>query len=178
MIKEKEVVDGTVVDLGAHVGFTTLYYWTLLGDDRNYVCIEGSNKNTEVLKANVASITNCKVHQHIITADGRQVRFYDEVSGHLHQVHDTKGTVHPSVSVQSLLANENSIALCKIDIEGMENEILTTHIEWLSKVDMIALELHDSPGNTALKSNMQNEGYDWKEVNGIVHLNRKGVKQT
>ena len=171
---------GAIVDLGAHVGFTTLYFWALLGDGRNYIAIEGSSKNSKLLRMNTKAIHSCKIHESVITADGRKVKFYDEVSGHLHQVHITKGVEQQSVSLTSIIDQEKieAIAIIKIDIEGMEHEILQHNNGWLSSTDQIFLELHQSIQNELLRSKMFNNGFDWKLSNGIIKLSRRDKNKT
>ena len=154
-LKNKKLTSGKILDIGAHVGFTTLYYWTQLGEDRHYICIEGSVKNSRILNKNINIIAQSTIHQCIITHDGRQVRFYDEMSGHLHTVHDTLGDDHDSESMNTIMSRYKNaeIALCKMDIEGMEYEVLTKHNSWLKSVAQLCLELHNQDEyNTIEKS--------------------------
>lgn len=174
-LNEKIGSDGIIVDIGAHVGFTSLYYWSQLGDHRTYYCIEGSDKNAEVLKLNIKIISKATVSQHIITSDGRQVRFYNEMSGQLHQVHDTLGIVQDSVTMNTLLSKKSlqKIALCKIDIEGMELEILTQHNEWLNTVDELYLELHNFLEYPAIKASLSTKGLSESSSEPIKHFTRR-----
>ena len=175
-INVKSVSLGTVLDLGAHVGFTTLYYWTQLGDDRNYVCIEGSTKNASVLKLNMNVITKSSTIQSVITSNSRKIRFYDEMSGHLHQVHDRKGKIQESKSINKLLIPFTSdIALCKIDIEGMECEIITQNNTWLNKVSQLHLELHKESEYGTIKETLSKFDLIASDAREIKHFVKKKV---
>ncbi len=151
---------GDVLDIGAHVGFTTLYFWTLLGDTHQYICIEGSEKNGSILKKNTEIISRCTVYQNVVTGDGRQVRFYDEMSGHLHQVHDTLGKLQTSKTINDLISNSKHlvIGICKIDIEGMELELLSTNNQWLLKVNHLFLEMHHPDEYDSIEKTLKMKG--------------------
>ncbi len=157
-----EISKGIIVDLGAHVGFTTLYLWTQLGDDRHYVCVEGSTKNASILRKNLNIISHTSIHESIITSDGRKVNFYDEVAGHLHQIHEHKGKSQNSTALFDLLRfyKDQAIAICKMDVEGIEIELLSQNNTWLDEVRLLFLELHDHSqldqiSNTILKRNFR-----------------------
>ena len=165
---------GDILDIGAHVGFTTLYFWTQLGDKRNYITIEGSEKNAKILKQNINSIPQASTYQHVITSDGRSIRFYDEMSGHLHQVHDTLGKVQDSTTMNDILSikTDAKMALCKIDIEGMEHEILTQNNKWLETVSQIYLELHDTKDYTDIERSLNHLGLILCNETSIKHFIR------
>lgn len=171
-LKNTKVTSGDILDIGAHVGFTTLYYWTQLGDKRHYLCIEGSEKNIKILKQNIKTIPQNTLLQYIITSDGRPIRFYDEMSGHLHQVHDTLGDLHDSVTLNNILPTSKhpKIALCKMDIEGMEYEILTKNNKWLNTVEQLYLELHDSKEYVLINQSLEHLGFSTTTEKDISHF--------
>lgn len=166
---------GNILDIGAHIGFTSLYYWTLLGDNHNYICIEGSSKNAKILKSNIKSIPQHTLYQQVLTSDARQIRFYDEMSGHLHRVHNTLGNLQKSTTLNSILsASKNRIiTLCKMDIEGMEHEVLTQNNEWLLSVHQLFLELHNPNEYNDIKNSLsQLELFEASTNSSIKHFVR------
>lgn len=169
-IEPHQIPKGLVIDLGAHVGFTTLYFWSILGDGRSYVCVEGSSKNAEILKQNLSIISDTHIMTEVITSDGRNVNFYDEVSGHLHQIHDKKGKSRPSIALQELLSpyRQTTIALCKMDVEGIEYELLTQNQDWLYNVQSIHLELHHPSQSDKLISEMKASGFNYNSKQEIL----------
>ena len=169
-ISEMTIHTGCILDLGAHVGFTTLYLWTQLGNSRLYLSVEGSSKNAAVLKSNLKNIPEALTFETVITADGRKINFYDEVSGHLHQVHESLGEVHNSSALNALIKPylDRSIAICKMDVEGIEYELLTKNNEWLNSTNLLFLEVHDHQELDLIDNEMMIFGFNKIAQKGIV----------
>lgn len=173
-LEESKISNGVILDIGAHIGFTALYYWTQLSSDHHFISIEGSRKNAIILKQNIKIIPQHTIHQSIITSNGRTIRFYDEMSGHLHLVHKTLGQLHESETIDSLLSIEDSkIALCKMDIEGMEYEVLSQNNQWLTKVDQFYLELHDEDEYVKIKDCLLKVGLKVESDQSILYFARE-----
>ena len=61
------------------------------------------------------------------------------------EVKSTTGELIDSMTIEDILqlANADKINILKLDIEGSEKEIFSNSDNWINKVDMIIIELHD-----------------------------------
>lgn len=174
-ISKKRINQGCILDLGAHIGFTTLYLWAILGSSRLYISVEGSSKNAVLLKKNLQNIPQAIIFDAIITSDGRNINFYDEVSGHLHQIHETLGEPQSSMALTALISpySDRTIAICKMDVEGMEYELLTENNAWLNQVNLLLLEVHDHLELDSLTNKMKMLGFKKVSDSGIIVFSKE-----
>jgi len=136
-----------IVDLGANVGFTTLYF-ALKYPDAKIVSIEPSKMNFVVLQKNVAQQKNVKALNAAVWFESKQIPFMDASNAYNSRIAET-GAEHTytidAYNVEDILRKENidTIDLLKIDIEGAEKDILQKNREWLNKVKNIIIEIHE-----------------------------------
>lgn len=152
--------DSLIIDIGAHIGMATLYFWSLYGDTHHYVCIEGANKNKKILEKNLQQISHTTLVHNVITSNGRHVYFDESKDGHLVRISHLTGESRRSKTIEDII-RENAIgkiALCKMDIEGAEREILSYDPKWLSSVDHFILELHKGYKEQDLVSDLATVG--------------------
>lgn len=130
----------TMLDLGAHIGFTTLYIQSYIPDIQ-ITCIEPSTKNYALLAENV--------HYNIISAavsDTTGVTHFNENTLGANHKMDKTGTQVPTSTLLQLfndLAIEH-VDCIKMDIEGAEIQVLSSLKNWHKKVDYLILEAHDN----------------------------------
>ena len=140
----------TVVDLGAHIGLTSLYLLESLPQAR-IVCVEATPDNAAVLRHNLAAFSDrATVIEAAIAAAPGTARFQSAgwswerrlggVAGD-----DAAGFDVRCETVDGVMrhAGLTSIDLLKIDVEGAEQAILAGGPAWLSAVDAIVIELHE-----------------------------------
>lgn len=137
-----------ILDLGAHVGLTTLYFYHLFGEDTQYISVEGSHKNAEVLQLNLGTLPNISIIKEIITSDGRDVVYDERQMGHLHKISQTKGTLRSTINIHDLWLEFalNKVDLCKMDVEGAEVELLSSSTSWANRVKYFMIERHQEYG--------------------------------
>lgn len=126
-----------VVDMGANIGISALFFLTRRVDARVY-CFEPDPKNLERLRANVAAFTGRVVINPVavMPASGR-VTFVTEPSGRYgHVDRGSADTVRPhesrievsavaiSEALRSVLDVEGRIDVVKIDTEGNEPDLV------------------------------------------------------
>jgi FkbM family methyltransferase len=136
----------TIVDLGANTGFTSVFY-ALHYPNAKIFALEAEEENYKILKQNTLFSDNITVkHGAIDVQDGSVYLSSPDLS------YNFKVSSEPQKNVQKIQAYNmfsfmnlfkiNHIDLLKIDIEGMEQSILSSNNEWLDKVDNIIIELH------------------------------------
>lgn len=133
-----------ILDIGAHIGMTSLYYWSMFGDSVHYFCLEGSDNNYQLLIKNTQHISKISCINAVVTCDGRDVLFNQSLPGHLQKIHLEKGITHISKTIDEIIRPHDisSIDICKVDIEGAEKEIIQSHPHTLQMVKQLYIELH------------------------------------
>ncbi len=146
---------GLVVDCGANVGFSSAYFLSVF-PSCHVVAIEPDKENFEALRRNLSSYRN-SARVDLINAgiwsitcrlavssesyrDGREWARQVRLAGAYEQ------SQVDGISIDTVLTNSgfDRISILKIDIEGAEAIVFgSPRLEWLEKVDNIAIELHD-----------------------------------
>lgn len=160
-----------IVDLGANIGLTTLYYSRRF-PDAQFICIEPSTKNLPLLRANLAAFESKAIILEGAASHYTGVTHFanDEASwgGQITQ-DETKSVPVPCYSMSDILAyaGGNPISLLKIDIEGAEEAIFAAPCPWLAPVNMIVIELHSDLGATNFRRAVREAGFHVLEPDPI-----------
>jgi FkbM family methyltransferase len=144
-----EIPIDTVVDLGANIGLTSVWYAAHYGASR-LLCVEPVPQNAALARRNLAQngIEADFVEAAVGPVDGT-ARFTEDPNystrGHL----SPSGTTSvPMVSVPTLLGRleGQSVDLLKMDIEGAEDPVLRRDPGWLERVNALFIEFdHGDP---------------------------------
>ncbi len=116
-----------VVDVGAHIGWHTVFLSQLVGKDGQVFAFEPEPVNFTVLEKNVSELDNVVLENKAVSDANEEVRLYlsEENSGD-HRIY--KSGSRESVTVESVRLDDyfgaQEIALVKIDIQGTEVEAL------------------------------------------------------
>ena len=134
-----------IVDLGANVGFASLYFADKY-PDAQITAVEPSRRNFDLLQHNTASFANiATVHAAIYPTAG-EVPFFDDDLAYNSRIGDKdhKSYMVRAITVPELMTEQSipAIDLLKLDIEGAEQLLLSSNTEWLHKVGFIIVELH------------------------------------
>ncbi len=135
-----------VVDLGANIGVFTTLAGRLAS---KVVAVEAQSEFLQLIRSH-ADINHCgekvSVEFGLIGPD----------SGWFSDLRQLESASHyrespPVLSMNELLARYaiHTINFLKIDIEGSEFSLFSNHLEWLSKVKKIAMEVHPQFGSVA-----------------------------
>lgn len=147
-----------IIDAGAHIGLTTLYFKKQY-PGAEVLAIEPNSINFKLLEENIwenqlDDVTTIKA---ALTAYGDEAEFHADIkqswlstaslvprawSGN----QDTKPQVVPAVQLSSLITRH--VDLLKLDIEGAEQEVLLEAREKLPLVKKILLEFHPHAGQS------------------------------
>jgi FkbM family methyltransferase len=163
----------TIVDLGAHRGFTTLY-WKSRFPNAKVFCVEMDERNAaacrELFEFNECEITVSRAA--IAAADGSATyRTHDQSMRHrLSDVIATddifafEGSVCtvPAITLASYLDSIGltRVDLMKVDIEGAEQHLLDSISQWAPRVSMLLMEIHHNIDTTAAKRTLEEAGFE------------------
>jgi FkbM family methyltransferase len=178
---------GTVVDLGANAGFTSIFFARKYPDAK-IIAVEPVASNLEILRRNVElNHLNVSIVPAAIAVEDGSVTM--DVSGldYGHQVIDDSAerpndcgvTRVNAISMRSLMAEFEleRIGLLKIDIEGYEKRLLSENCDWLRLVDAICIELHDGYSEKELASLAIDYGFsEPQRLPGIWLLTRSVLR--
>ncbi len=139
----------TIIDAGANIGFTTLYFSRRFPLARIY-SFEPDAENFALLKKNTNPHTNIVPAQKAIWKNTGFIKITDKgygVRGFMVEdaQPDTHHNVFEAISLTDLIGKNNftSIDILKMDIEGSEKEVFEADTSWLSITRCLIIELHD-----------------------------------
>jgi FkbM family methyltransferase len=146
------VRSGVVIDCGANVGYTSVFF-ALRCPEARIVAVEPDSGNFDALAVNTAAFAQITIYRMAIWSeecilyvdDERSrpglewARSYSPVRAAADQ-ESVKG-----VTIGSLFGvyPSRTVDLLKVDIEGAEVEMLRDPAEWSSNVNAVAFELHN-----------------------------------
>lgn len=140
-----------MLDIGAHVGLTSIYYGKLFPGLRIYA-YEPVPFNFARLKEHIElnGTANVHAHQLAVTGDGKPrdlvstdwgsvgyTAFHDSPEGR--ETHRVRSTTVPKILARYGIKR---VKMMKLDCEGAEYEILGSSAKWLHRVDAIRGEIH------------------------------------
>lgn len=136
-----------ILDCGANIGLST--YWLAVEFPRALVlAVEPDSDNAHLAERNTRSCSNVRiVHGAVAAIDCRlSLTNADQGSDAFRTIPNMNGDVHGH-SVASLLAMGDGRAcdllIAKIDIEGFESALFSSHTEWVDDACAIIVETHD-----------------------------------
>lgn len=140
-----------VVDLGANIGFASIYLARRL-HAACVVAVEPDPHNGAILQRNLEqnNVPGIVVGAAVSHFDGH-ASFRSERASNLGQLDahgDLRVRVISMASVNEQLQDPGAPALLKIDIEGGEEQLFTGDLAWLGRFDCVLAELH--PGRVDL----------------------------
>ena len=134
-----------IIDAGANVGAASIWFAREF-PQAQILAIEPDAANAEVCRLNTRSLPNVKVMEAAIGSEPGLVTL-DNPSGQAWSVQTTRSS-NARVPVRTIadLLNEVSpskLFIAKIDIEGFEADLFSSHTEWVDEVEVIFIEPHD-----------------------------------
>lgn len=141
-----------VVDCGANVGYSSAYFLSRFPSCR-VIAVEPDPGNFAILEGNLrpfgdrARVVRAGVWSRNVPLKIRRERYRDGREWSI-QVRPAEANEEPDLvgrSIGSLLESSGAdrISLLKMDIEGAEVVVFGSDLDWLDRVDAIAIELHD-----------------------------------
>lgn len=167
-----------ILDLGANIGLTTIYFSRMYPEAR-LAAVEPMPNNVEFLRWNLqANNVRSEVIPAAVAVEDGEVKMIVADRDYNHRItegDDDRTIVVNAFSVPGLMTKLGwpRIDLLKIDIEGYESKLLRQNTEWLHSVNNLLLELHDDKDIAQL--NYLANHYHFKaprEINGLWYLSR------
>ncbi|MCK5241115.1 FkbM family methyltransferase [bacterium] len=153
----------TIIDLGANIGLSSLYLQARFPKAR-IVCVEPVKENVELLRQNAHNNNfSWKVERAAIQAKSGTVTLYPNewwssstVTEHVATTRQSKdGRLEKLLSLPTedveavsvnLILDRNQIEtvdILKMDIEGAEEQLFLESPEWLQRIRVLIIEIHD-----------------------------------
>ena len=153
----------SVVDLGAHIGLTTLYFAQYFPMAR-FVCVEPNPANVEILKRNILWLgERVRVIEGAISNHSGEENFDDSGwswGGHLSGSKQL-GRMVRCYTMEEIIETSglDKIDILKVDIEGAEQQLFGSENKWLRKIRMIIIELHGTYSMEQFDKDMTSMGF-------------------
>jgi FkbM family methyltransferase len=160
-----------VLDLGANIGLTAAWLATHYPVQR-VIAVEPVGSNEALVRQNLAqNHVNALVLGAAVGSKDGSVNFVERAESNFGRADYGAAGTTPMISMNTLLKTHCSgerVDLLKLDIEGGEQELLGSNLEWLQNVDAIIAEFHpglvDYPG---LISTLQRQGFRYIPANSV-----------
>jgi len=133
--------EGRILDVGANIGLATIYFKRLLPRAR-VVAIEPNPALAQLLRSNVADLDGVEILDKAVAPAPGKVRFLcDSGMGSRIADAESKNAIDvEAVTLESLVTDD--VELVKLDVEGIETELLRSNNDWLSRVPRLFFEHH------------------------------------
>ena len=187
---EPEIDSPLIIDAGAHIGLSTLYFKRLF-PSAHIIAIEPNPQSFALLKKNVFEnqLSNVELHSVALDDNSGQREFYrDSTSA---EWYSTAGFLpgawnHQQKSESFLVKTRplsdflsKSVDLLKLDIEGAEQAVLTKAQERLTCISHLFVEFHPHSGQSLIKTLELLEPYFsltvWKDGKEIKPKQARGL---
>jgi len=134
-------VPKTIVDAGANIGLTSIYYANQYPEAR-IIAVEPEESNYRALVHNASAYPNIEPVKAALWNRNGDVATVDVGGDWECQV--AEGTGCRAVTMHTLMTESgiDSIDLLKVDVEGAEKEIFS-ECDWIGRVRVLVVELHD-----------------------------------
>jgi len=159
----------TIVDLGAHIGFSTLYFSSLFSDSKIY-SVEASADNYQMLEKNINlnSINAIPLNKYISSENGTANIYIHKNSNKCSVYPDGDANISTD-NVEKITMTDlinryelESIDILKVDIEGAEGELFSDCKSWIDRVKLITIEVHPNLVDyDKLIKNITEKGFDY-----------------
>jgi len=138
-----------IFDLGANIGLTTVFFKNKYPNCK-IISVEPEKTNFELLEKNTTNFTNIHLFNSGIWNKSTNLIIEDNGYGHygfiVKEVSEPTEKSIKALGILEIMADLeiDTIDVLKIDIEGSEKELFSSnYAEWLPKVKVIIIELHD-----------------------------------
>lgn len=139
----------TMVDAGANVGFSTLFF-KLKYPEIEVVTLEIDDDNCKSIKKNLENYNHVDIRSEALFSRKSFFKIEDPYNATnsfvIKEVSENEDYTIQSTTIDEILKQKNwaTLDILKIDIEGSEKDLFTENYEnWLPKVKVLYVETHD-----------------------------------
>ena len=145
---KSDIPNPIIYDCGANIG-TSVLWFKLLYPHARIKAFEADKKIYQILKNNVGKLDDVELFFNAVWINDEELSFNSEGAdgGSLVNKFDTSQKVK-GVRLKDLLAKEERVDFLKIDIEGVETDVIEDCKEELSVVRNLFVEYHSILGHT------------------------------
>ena len=152
-------VPQVIVDAGANIGLAAIFYANRYPSAR-IIAIEPERSNYEALAKNAAPYPNIFPIRAALWKENKEINILNpgmahttfQIESQREQLGSASWGAAPGITLDKLMADVgiDYVDLLKVDIEGAEKDVFQNSGAWISRVGVIAIELHDwlQPGST------------------------------
>ncbi len=164
-----------IIDVGAHIGLATLYFYRNSGDRARYFCIEPYPPNHHILERNLQDIP---AELFLIAISNHSGQLYLTDQGYGHNVHIAKDVQGYPTACRTMTAfvrqqGITQVELLKIDIEGAEQYIFEGDMDWIDICQNIIIECHSTEIKAEIEKILKNRNFACISRAGILSCQRK-----
>lgn len=136
-----------IIDCGANVGCSVAWFAAVFPGS-TIIAVEPEPENVKLLKLNVgdlASVVQAAVWFETTTVVIRDANAESWAFRVEHTTNTPDSTAIRTVTLNSTVPIQQSehCTIVKVDIEGAEKELFSQNVEWIDRVDLLIIELHD-----------------------------------
>jgi len=146
----------TIIDAGANIGLTSVFFANKYPNAK-IIAIEPDESNIKILEMNIKPYKNIHLIKGALWDSVGEIDLLDAGLGNwgfmVGNEKDTNGIKLPATSkyktktitIEKIceLYELDEIDILKIDIEGSEKEVFNNSSQWINKVNLIVVELHE-----------------------------------
>ena len=145
MFFESRRIDPLIIDCGAHVGVSVLY-WKSLYPEARVIAFEPDPANFAFLEVNCSTVTGIDLHNAAVWISNGIASFtpIGSTLGHMSELTGRQDRLERVMVKTERLGDylETDVDLLKLDIEGAEVDVLADCAEGLANVRNIFVEFH------------------------------------
>ncbi|HHH49796.1 MAG TPA: FkbM family methyltransferase [Saprospiraceae bacterium] len=166
-IPEKNISEGNVLDIGAHIGLASIYFWDKHFHDAKFYCVEPSKENLQLLEYNTRLLDRTIINVGISDHNG-YVSFDTSGFGHNYKI-DINGEGKDKIeicTIDRLFENYGigEVVLLKMDIEGEEEKVIKSKYNWINSVKILLLEVHGNYSCAEIQKDIDKKGHLNKHI--------------
>lgn len=155
---ETEILHPVIIDAGAHIGMSTLYFKKLY-PFAEIIAIEPLVQNIALLRENILQngLSDTTVIEKALSDEPGNIQLYFDntdaewfstagaYDGAWNKQQISTHTSVETLTLSSLLSTKETIDFLKMDIEGMESVVLFEAKQYLSRIKHFIIEYHPTP---------------------------------
>jgi len=144
-IFEKIASPQVILDLGAYIGLSAIYF-KFRCPDAKIICVEPSPENYKILEMNTAPYDDIHTIEAAVWHNNNKLASPFQLDGDWGNriAEDEKGDIE-SITINDIIKKYKlkRIDFLKMDVEGSERNIFENNAGWINKVNCATVELHD-----------------------------------